>query len=759
MSKEMIVDQSTGFRSCLAILLGALIIGSSANARQCLPQSASSTQSHDARTAKIIIAADDHPHFKDPKRRCSYYWPYYEGKVRTPDGQVLSELECRQHAGLLDLSKGYAPLGVFFRSQVKAPESDILNYAWEIRGPKGTGSSPLLARYDAFNAAYVFEQPGEYMASLDVTFRDGTVAHDTTSVVVWPRDRDTYYVDAKVGDDRYDGLAMTPDQACDVRTRPVGACQGPWKTATRAFSVLDPRDWKPGASGDYTPASVCVSSQTRLVASFRDGLYAVDPQALEDSLQSGSGEHSAPIRPEMAFVCQKLRPNRTKAVRPGDQILFKRGQEFNLETGMLTVEGREGQSAGNHTGPTKLACSSIVDAGHWKLPMGIRFGAYGAGTAPVVKNTGQVSCTAFRMLGVGAMHLAFEDLSFNLNSASALSFSGRASFLFALGHPVNLVFNRVTLSQFNQGMLFHDAHGMFIAHSQFHDSNVVHLYSETATDVALLANKFDYSGNHIAYTNMSNALVVGNTFSRQAFGRTAIRVFGTSLNHPTTAVWVSDNVFAGWIDPRTRENCKTGRCQFANGKRYNYSLVEFHPNTPVSDKFSERIVFTRNVLRNAENMLRIGAVHELTVQNNIFDTKDISGTSRILLHSNGARRPLRNVTIKDNLFVERAPAQKGKTSANIELMAYSELPCDDIRTHEGIRILDNQSVRSATGCFFQMRADKKANPVCVDALTLQDIHDRFDFDIERSKNRAEYLRGAQKVDERIGQKSGSWIRP
>ncbi len=641
-------------------------------------------------TVEIIVASTDHTHFKNPTRKCRYYWPYYAGKIVTAENKAIRQTECPRYADEINLSKGYAPLGVFFRSRVKRPASDILTYDWEI---KNKTNNKILARFDSFNAANVFEKAGEYEVSLRVNYKDGTKDTDTTQVSVWPRDKKNYYVDALAGDDRFNGLSKQPDRHCEPGNSPIGACNGPWRTATRAFSELAPHDWHKKAAKNYTAASTCKQLESKTMTRYPNGDFSLYrgsttpyPQALKD-------KNGRFIKPYVVNICKERTIARKSILGAGDQILFKRGQQFELQTGLATLSRTQQKQNGKVFNYEKLNCTSLLSPRHWQYQPGVLFSAYGEGANPLIQNTGTTSCMLFNLTGVGLMHLAFQDLVFDLESTAKTSQPKRASFMFSVGHALNLVFNRLSLKKFNQGIQFHNAHGVFINNSYFNDSGVVHLYSETATDVAFINNKFDYSGNHIAYTNMSNALVVGNTFSRQAFGRTALRVSGTDLKHPTHSIWVSDNSFKGWIDPRTRANCKTGRCQFASGKRYNFSLVEFHPNTPAKDRFSERIVFTRNTLKDAENLLRVGGVRDLLVENNIFSTRDKSDTALIKLHSGESRRALKKITIKNNKFIAKAKKATGKHPV-IELSKYA----NNLNNHKLISITDNDFQKTTNNC-------------------------------------------------------------
>lgn len=613
----------------------------------------------------------------------------------------------------LKLSDGYAPLGVFFRADVVAVSETPPSYSWEIRGPLDQPSPPLLATFDSFNAAYVFDTPGRYEVTLAVALANGRKLKDAIQVNVWPRDRATYYVDAEQGDDRFDGKAPAATESCSPEGKAVGTCPGPWKTATRAFSTLDPRDWRGNASSRYTADSICLAKTQKQVFRYPDGNYTLYrgqaahyPEALKDK--------SGRFLPSQEFsACERLAPRMPSPLKAGDQVLFKRGQQFDWETGITTLEQSRRSVDNQSLIFEKMACTPLVMPGHWAMPLGILFGAHGSGKPPVIRNKGASNCMAFQLNGVGAMHLAFQDLDFDLESAAAPAPDNRTSFLMAPGNLLNLVFNRVSLSRFDQGLLFHNAHGVFIKDSRFHDSRVTHLYSETASDVAMLGNSFDYSGNHIAYTNASNALIMGNTFRRHAFGRTALRIFGSGLDKPTESIWVSDNTFSGWVDPRTTADCVDGRrCQYADGKRFNYTLVELHPNVFDQDRFSEKIVFTRNVLLDAENMLKVAGIRNLSVTDNVFATSDRSGTPRIQLTDN-ARRPSKDIRIDRNVLIESGtPPSPG--SPQIEVAEHNgRSDCSDGRAHEKISVSQNRMLRSADGCSIRLKKDGSPQPACL----------------------------------------------
>jgi hypothetical protein len=601
----------------------------------------------------------------------------------------------------------------------------------------------------------VFEQPGKYDVTLRVTFGDGGKAHDKLLVHVWPRNRATYYVDAEIGDDRFDGLVMQPSVSCTPDGKAIGACPGPWKTATRAFSVLDPRDWRMKGARRYSSESVCLSTIKKNIIRYSDGDYSLyrdqsshNPEALKDK----SGRFLPTYEIDL---CERLAPRISSPIQPGDQVLFRRGQRFDLETGVMALETSKRIIDHRSYGFEKLTCVPLISPGHWTTPLGVLFSAYGSGPSPLISNRGAASCMAFHMNAVGIMHLAFQDLHFDLENPVADPSKNRANFLMAAGNPLNLVLNRVSISRFDQGILFHNAHGVFIQNSRMHDSNGVHLYSETASDVAIIGNDFDYSGNHIAYTNMGNALVTGNNFKRHAFGRTALRIFGTTLQKPTESIWISDNSFSGWIDPRTRANCIDGkRCQFADGKRYNYSLIELYPNTFDQDKFSERIIFKRNKILDAENLLKIGGVHDLTIADNVFSTMDSSSTPRIHL-ANGARRPVRNIRIEDNVIIENSTAVTSM-SPQIEVSEYSGASCDDLPANSNVTIMRNRIIRVTEGCSIRSTKGTPAQQSCIEIFGSKTSSHNQSPGIISSSNHYQRAGAGANLSDEIEKASNRW---
>ncbi|MDC0358168.1 PKD domain-containing protein [Oligoflexia bacterium] len=128
---------------------------------------------------------------------------------------------------VMSLTKGYAPHAVFFEGHQSTPRAKLVKYAWDFGA--GTEGDPEGRYGDGFNTAHVFETPGIYTVTLKVMDHAGAwSAYDTINIEVLSRTQHTtFYVDAVIGNDNFDGKCLTVNGSC-----------GPWKTATKAFEML-----------------------------------------------------------------------------------------------------------------------------------------------------------------------------------------------------------------------------------------------------------------------------------------------------------------------------------------------------------------------------------------------------------------------------------------------------------------------------------------------------------------------------------------
>ncbi|MBI4559702.1 MAG: PKD domain-containing protein [Candidatus Hydrogenedentes bacterium] len=357
----------------------------------------------------------------------------------------------------------------------------------------------------------------------------------------------------------------------------------------------------------------------------RDGVtYYVDA-ALGNDANPGTG----PGTDAWKTATHALRGMATTRYKPGDQVLFKRGQTFELDT------------------PT-------VEPAHGKAGHSYRFATYGAGPKPVIQHVGSSNAVAISQTGHGLAHFTIQDLEFRMTSSSG----ARAGELFyATQEADDLLFLRLDFYDFSRAITISGGtttdiiHGVFIIGCTTHTSEMTHVYA-IASRYALLDNVFDLSGNHIAYLEyLDKAVIANNQFLRPAFGRTALRVSGNvgGSATPTNNVQISDNVFRGWIDPET-----DGLAHNGGGTRYNYQLINLCSNGPTS-QFMTDVVFERNVVTNAETLVVIGDYDNLTLRNNLFTSASNSSAARIHIGLQPwDQKPLSNIRIIGNTVVSAA---------------------------------------------------------------------------------------------------------
>ncbi len=662
--------------------------------------------------AVIEIADYDHPNFGNTQKKCDNYLPYYAGKVKDATGNLITSKNCLANAALLDLKRGYAPLGVFFRgTKSNIVGGKITSYKWNVfdntRG-KDITDDILVAKntstpIEPFNMAHVFEMAGTYTVKLTITDdKGGSYPTATTTVEVWERDKKTYYVDSVWGDDRFNGLSQTPISGCDVNTSPVGTCAGPWKTATKAFAESTKTyniEASNFPSGKYTAAATCKSLRDVEVTAYNAGVFITYRDNLFPNMALKNPDGSVRKNTSKACDANNFKTGRAGLLRPGDQVLFKSGQSFELETGIGSVDVPYTATAsdGKTYSYQSYDCKSLAQTGHWTPSMGVLYASSDKnGAKPLIQNVGETSCPMLNWGGVGQMGFAMQDLKFNLESPNNKSLiENRADFLYSPADPINSVFLRTEFEKFSQGIVLPGRmHGIFLKDNKSFDSHVVHFFTESsAKDIALIGNTMDYSGNHIAYTSNANAFIFDNTFSKPAFGRTALRIAGGPWDDPNRYNWVSNNKFEGWIDPRTSKDCNLitdPACRaFNDGKSYNYSLINLSPNVQ-QDLALRDIVFKDNKLTDSANFIMIGDAERLTVNKNIFDTLDNSASPRIAM-SNMATRPNKDITISYNTFTDRSSTVgEGVSSSVISTSNYFEGPkCTDVATTSNIKITNN----------------------------------------------------------------------
>jgi len=376
----------------------------------------------------------------------------------------------------------------------------------------------------------------------------------------------------------------------------------------------------------------------------------------------------------------------TELYQSGDQILFKRGQTFELTVSNITP-------------------------GAWPA-WGYAFGTFGTGTKPVIQYKGQNDAIIIHMYSIGLAHISFTDLDFRFDDYAGHKAS---VFFFAQGGATrNILFLRVDaldlysdLFTIGQYMDYEISSGTFLINSSIRNTYIDPLKNSTlfavwGSRVVLLNNYFDLSGNHIGYTAIDKGVVAGNTFSRPAFGRTALRICGFqeegydwNTNLTSNNVQVSENYFHGWIDPETE-----GRAHNGEGNQYNYLLVQFSPNGPWNQIIRD-ITFERNVITNGNGMLNIGAAENITVRNNILISNTQNGYH---IEISDANKPSKNIKILGNTFIARNAQYSGniyEMSGMIKILKNNTQTTHpfDYTNHQEISIKNNIFYINGTNSF------------------------------------------------------------
>ncbi len=325
--------------------------------------------------------------------------------------------------------------------------------------------------------------------------------------------------------------------------------------------------------------------------------------------------------------------------RPGDQILFKRGAGQNFFVSQTIGLRRET----NISGVNKH---------------GIVVGSYGSGIKPVIINQGGGHVFAATDGGsFDLAHFTIRDIAFN--SAVWIS-SGNPE-----GRGVNhILFKNLDVvgggfsldHNWSGGGGGSRVGGFFFFGNTVRNTPGTQLYFHS-NRLALVNNHFDYSGNHIVYGSWVNiGVVYKNIFERPAGGRNAFRVSAASgtFNTPATNVYLKDNIFRGWVDPRINP---PGGGPFLDGQRYNWQLVLVGPQTHVDQSISD-IVLERNEFWDAETLLSVSVSSGVNVFDNFFSTKnDQTGYVDKMISIGGKhtfdRRPVSNINFYDNVIVSR----------------------------------------------------------------------------------------------------------
>lgn len=444
------------------------------------------------------------------------------------------------------------------------------------------------------------------------------------------------------------------------------------------------------AAGEWSaPATVTVTILDRASAN----TYYVDSSIGDDTLdgrcQAVSGGCGPWRTAEKAFHVARNpggggTPLEQWFLKPGDRVLFRRGQTFSLTTPVL--------------------------AGHGQICQGIQFGAYGdAGQPkPLIQWEGTGGGMIFganSYAGIGGAYVVISDLRFDFwNRSNDDLLDG---LIYAPNGWKNLLSLRCDFMESENSIMAFDGtgedepSGIFMVSSTISKEQTwnrsatgTHLFGGPGR-LALLNNRFDKSGNHIAYLGSVNkGIIARNIFSRPAFGRTALRITGGSAAYSANNIHIADNMFLGWIDPCTEAACPGIGASGSNphnggGVRYNWTLIQFPPGNNSGELLMEDVIFERNVITNFENGMSVANTANMAIRNNLFVTP-LTGRALTLGQAateGGITRPLSNVSVYGNTFLVGADNSISLTT--IRLFPYAGGPTTYGDRHTNVRFMNN----------------------------------------------------------------------
>ena len=128
-----------------------------------------------------------------------------------------------------NMTRYYSPLPVFFEGWNSTPRGEIVEWAWDF---ESDGTEDFIG----FNAGHIYNNSGNYTATLRVMNYVGTNATATIGIEVLERNGSIYYVDSVIGNDSCDGLNSIV----------FNETQCPWKTASKAFVKVNTTNYIPG---------------------------------------------------------------------------------------------------------------------------------------------------------------------------------------------------------------------------------------------------------------------------------------------------------------------------------------------------------------------------------------------------------------------------------------------------------------------------------------------------------------------------------
>lgn len=527
------------------------------------------------------------------------------------------------------------------------------------------------------------------------------------TVAVLEVNEEQWYTDNKAG--ALGGASLTRGYA------PFPVFFEGWQSAPRAYATT--YQWDFGDSSDYNGFNAAHVYETpgayTCTLMVDDGDGNVDAETIEitvlaragttyyvdSSLGNDSNAGTATGASAWKTADKAFAGLGTNKYGPGDQILFKKGQTFDMSAGLAEV------------------------LGHFLTGSGWLFSTYGSGAKPVLKllATGGSYNTVLYFAAEGMGHCTFQDLEIDCETLAG----DRSDFFFHSGECYNLLFLRCDFTniihavELSGGTSSRRQSGIFIEDCTFDDSLREQFFA-TSARVSIANSDFSHSGNHCTYLSyVDKGVITGNTFATWAFGRTALRIDGQASAHPTNNVQVDHNTITGSIDPidgfpsagyddPMAPNYDPLHVHNGGGTRYNFYGVYFAPNAP-EEQIINDITFEHNTVTNCERFMYIGDVDGLIVRNNTFSTvSDTPDPYRFVLGTSFDYRPLRNITFKDNTITSNEDRQGVYVAGIFGIFAYAGPAYAPYSIHTNIQILNNTIVMSnADGRFLYFDTDSE----------------------------------------------------
>lgn len=517
----------------------------------------------------------------------------------TPDAEILPSA-AYSNVGYFPLEtnlvsyRGYAPHSVYFSGWDSTNFDYIVKYLWDFGA--GTESDFGGRYFEGINAGHCFETPGDYTITLTITDFLGRTSSSTRTIKVYP------------GGSGYSSI--------------------------RSYGTSD---------------TIGVINGTVESASYALTTYYVDPTIGSDTYDGKSQTvDGGGVGPWQTFAKASAMLHKTSGsavidwpLKPGDKILFKRGDTHNMS-------------------------GAIAEFGHGGMSQGIHIGAYGTGANPLLSwadeiGPNEASCI-FDCRGFGHGFITMTDLDWQMLYGAynvgtlwwSLESSRNITILRNTIHnPHNTTLQMASANSSNY--LTNEPYGMFLLgctadQHDVADTAVVLFAGGGANGTAIIGNTADHSGNHINYLYMPRGVIIAdNTFSRPAFGRTALRITGGPPEAPAEKIHVTRNKFLGWIDPLT-----IGTAHNGGGTRYNYELTNLsHNSSEAVGQYQNDVVWERNIYTNFEGGLSLSDTKNLVHRNNLYVTPSptISACIRFADGSAFIHRPLDNIKVYNNTFV------------------------------------------------------------------------------------------------------------